>query len=621
MELNKTTFEKIAQPPALRLILLLVLLVIMPLLFFIDVKDFEFVSLDDGLHIYTNPLMEQVSKASILSFWKEPYACLYIPVSYTAWSILAAKSKSTGAEKPFNPAVFHWANLILHLINTILVFLILRRIISNDWAAFAGALVFSLHPVQIESVAWISEFRGLLSGAFALAAILIVLGEMQNKSDKALLKNRWNNIKSVFLLTGASLLFLGAMLSKPSAIVTPLIAGALAFHPKNKRRLFVVLGLWVLLSFPIILFTEKVQMVGMTLPLWQRPFIFLDAIGFYASKTLLPFSLCIDYGRTPNIIIQNYSWLAMTVVAISGFIVLLIIRKRVPNIIRSSLVFFFALLPVSGIIPFLFQYYSTVADRYLYLPMVGVALLVASVLAAARRITTVAVVGGWIVFLAVLGVQQLATWENSRTLYNHALKVNPNSFLSLLNLGNILSENGDFKGGLFLYRKSIIKRPDFSLGYYNSAKIFNKNGNYPGAIHFCARALFFRPDYIEVHELLGEIYSKGGRYLPAIENMKQALNLAASKIKCPSELYNNIAVQYLYLGEKNEAFKYFSDAISCNPREIFARLNRGRLLQETGRCSEAERDYGDVLKIEPTNTYARAQLDEITYDSTKKIKK
>jgi tetratricopeptide (TPR) repeat protein len=320
-------------------------------------------------------------------------------------------------------------------------------------------------------------------------------------------------------------------------------------------------------------------------------------------------------------IIQNYSWLAMTVLGISVFIGLLLIRKRVPNIIRSSLVFFFALLPVSGIIPFLFQYYSTVADRYLYLPMIGIALLVASVLATVRRTATVAVVGGWIVFLAVLGVQQLATWENSRTLYNHALKVNPNSFLSLLNLGNVLSENGDFKGGLFLYRKSIIKRPDFSLGYYNSAKIFNKNGNYPGAIHFCARALFFRPNYIEVHELLGEIYSKAGRYRPAIENMKQALNLAASTIKCPSELYNNVAVQYLHLGENNEAFKYFTDAISCHPREIFARLNRGRLLQEMGRCYEAERDYGDVLKIEPANTNARAQLDEITCDSTKKIMK
>jgi tetratricopeptide (TPR) repeat protein len=618
MELNKTTFEKIAQPPSLRLILLLVLLVIIPLICFIDVKDFEFVSLDDGLHIYTNPLMEQVSKASILSFWKEPYQYLYIPVSYTAWSILAANSKCTGSEKPFNPAVFHWANLILHLINTILVFLILRRIISNDWAAFAGAIVFSLHPVQIESVAWISEFRGLLSGAFALAAILIVLWEMQNNSDKALLKNRWKKIKSVILLAGASLLFLSAMLSKPSAIVTPLIVVALAFNPKNKRRLFVVMGLWVLLAFPIMLVTGKAQMVGGILPLWQRPFVFLDAIGFYTSKILLPFSLCVDYGRTPLMIIQNYSWLAMTVFANSVFIGLLLIRKWVPNIIRSSLVFFFALLPVSGIIPFIFQYYSTVADRYLYLPMVGIALLVASVLATARRAATVAVVGGWIVFLAVLGVQQLATWENSKALYNHTIKVNPNSYLSLLNLGNVLLENGDFKGGVLLYRKSIIKRPDFYLGYYNSAKIFYKNGNYPGAIYFCARALFFRPNYLEVHELLGEIYSKGGRHRPAIENMKQVLNLAASTKKCPSELYNNVAVQYLYLGEKKEAFKYFTDAISCHPKEIFARLNRGRLLQEFGRCNEAEKDYRDVLKIEPANTTARARLDVITCDSTKR---
>jgi Tfp pilus assembly protein PilF len=613
--LNKTILKKIAHSHSARLFLIVFLLSLIPFLYFFDVKNFDFVSFDDGLHICGNPRMEQVSKASILSFWKEPYEHLYIPVSYTAWSFLAVISKSSS--KPFNPAVFHWANLILHLMNTILVFLILHKIIKNDWAAFAGSLIFSLHPVQIESVAWISEFRGLLSGSFALTAILIVLWTMKDTYDKALLKNNREKIKSIFFLTGASLLFFCALLSKPSAIVTPFIAGTLVFRKRNRHSLFVVLGLWVLLAFPIMLFTGKTQMLGLTLPLWQRPFVFLDIIGFYALKILLPVSLCIDYGRSPLMIIQNYSWLPMTVITISAFIVVLLKRKRVPDIIRSSLVFFFALLPVSGIVPFLFQYFSTVADRYLYLPMVGIALLVASVLAASRRFVTIAAVGGWIVFLAVLGVQQLATWENSRTLYNHTLKINPNSYLSLLNLGNIISENGDLKGGLLLFKKAIIKRPDFGLAYYNCAKIFNKTGKYSGAIHFCARALFFRPHWREVHELLGEIYSKGGKYQPAIENYKEALKLSASIIKCPSEIDNNVAVQYLHLGEKNEAFKYFSDAISCNPKEIFARLNRGRLLQETGRCNEAERDYRDVLKIEPANTYARAQLDEITCDSIK----
>jgi|WetSurMetagenome_2_1015567.scaffolds.fasta_scaffold04945_6 protein O-mannosyl-transferase len=630
-------------PSVIRRFLLLLVVLAVPLFRFYEVVGFDFVSFDDGLHIFGNPRMRAVSKETVAGFWKKPYQNLYVPVSYTFWSLLAVIGKTDDVNRPFSPSVFHLADLILHLINTLLLYAILLRFVKKDWAAAVGALIFSLHPVQIESVAWISEFRGLLSATFGFGAVLLFLAETRREPRHA---PREETAAIAVSSALSSFLFLCALLSKPSAIVFPLVAAILSFHPGIRRRHLVVLGTWIALALPIVFVTGREQASAGSLPVWLRTFVFSDAVGFYASKTAVPISLCIDYGRTPLAVMNNYVWLPTTMLAIGATVLALTIRKKEPLAFRSFLVFVSALLPVSGLVPFLFQDFSTVADRYLYVPMLGTALCAAALLSKTRRRSVVVLLGGWAVATVSAGERQLHTWENSSALYAHALKINPHSVLGLNNLGNAYFEKGEYQNALLSYKKAIVRRPAFAKAYYNCGKVFFATGNNQAAINFCARSLFYGPENSEVHELLGRTYSRLGQSRTAIDNFKRAVELgdssaevcvslgmayrengghdsaavwflaAAGKSACPFALYNAIALEYAALGETTAAIHFFSKAVSCNPREVIARLNRGRVFKELGRREDAVKDFSDVIAVDPGNAYAQSQLAELRNGAT-----
>ena len=136
-------------------------------------------SYDDGLHVYENERVVNFSTDNLIYFWKNVHKGLYIPISYNLWALQAKISQYFPAkqinlvsgEDILNPAIFHTTNLLLHALSTIIVFLIIRKLIQHDLSAGVGALFFAIHPVQVETVAWISELKGGLSGLFSLLAI------------------------------------------------------------------------------------------------------------------------------------------------------------------------------------------------------------------------------------------------------------------------------------------------------------------------------------------------------------------------------------------------------------------------------------------------------------------
>ena len=146
-----------------------ILLLVFTALVYGRVVGYQFLTWDDDLHITKNPYLNPLSWSGVLHFWREPYENLYIPVSYSFWAFEAWISQHlSGRITPFDPAVFHVGNLLLHLACCWLVFRLLLRLIGHTLAAWAGALLFSLHPLQVESVAWIGESRGLLAALFSL---------------------------------------------------------------------------------------------------------------------------------------------------------------------------------------------------------------------------------------------------------------------------------------------------------------------------------------------------------------------------------------------------------------------------------------------------------------------
>src|SRR6185436_18142276 len=189
------------------------IVVILTLAVFYPVFMHDFVTWDDTHNVARNQDMLSPSWEKVEWYWTHQYKDLYIPVTYTLWAGVATVARiSTGDAHggvELNPEVFHAVNALLHVASAVVVFGILRRLIGNAWAALLGALVFALHPVQVEPVAWISGLKDVLSGLLALVAVLAYIHFAQNN------KLWWHAL--------ATAAFVLAMLAKPSAVVVPFV--------------------------------------------------------------------------------------------------------------------------------------------------------------------------------------------------------------------------------------------------------------------------------------------------------------------------------------------------------------------------------------------------------------
>jgi len=336
----------------------------------------DFVVWDDDLHVYANPYLNPVTWAHIATFWHGPYEHLYIPLTYTVWAAVAWMTQ-IGYPDVMPAEPFHRLNLLLHIGSVLVVYrlglLLLKQQAVPHYqtvlAATLGALVFGLHPLQVEAVAWVSGLRDLLCGWWAVLALWQYLAFVQSKPGG-------KRVVHYCLATGA---FACALLSKPTAVVVPVMAALLAIGglgqcwPQTLRAL----GGWLLVALGWSIWTKNQQPdVALTFvaALWSRPLIALDAIAFYLSKLVWPVNLVPDYGRTPQLVLERGRGLIAAIVPLGIGALLWHWRLQCQGVWLAGGVFLAGLAPMLGLVPFMFQAYSTVADRYVYLAMVGVAL-------------------------------------------------------------------------------------------------------------------------------------------------------------------------------------------------------------------------------------------------------
>jgi len=144
------------------------------LVVFWPVCNHEFVLWDDQLNVYENPFLDPVTASNLYHLWKEPHENLYIPLTYSIWAGIVHVTQRPAMEKteaPFNSSLFHVMNLILHILGTLVVFAILKILFTNDWASCCGAMLFALHPLQVEPVAWVTGMKDVLCGLLSLVAL------------------------------------------------------------------------------------------------------------------------------------------------------------------------------------------------------------------------------------------------------------------------------------------------------------------------------------------------------------------------------------------------------------------------------------------------------------------
>lgn len=524
------------------------LVVLAPLLLYMRVGAFEFLDpWDDGVNLLRNPGMNPAGPAGIASFWRESYAGLYAPVSYTFWSLEAMLFGGLDARG------FHLVNLGLHTIAGWLVFRWLLGLLGDARGAGLGALLFALHPLAVGTFAWVTETRGLLAAVFGLGALILA-----GSGREAPRRLGWG-----------TLCLVGALLSKPTAAAVPLMAVALerGFGRAPWSRVFKTYAPWFALTAAVVWISKSLQpdeAVGAVTTLAQRPLIAADALAFYAGKSLVPVALAADYARTPAAVLGGAGpWLAL-LGTIAALVAVQLWSKAARW--RAPLwVWIAALLPSLGLVPFLYQQHSTVADRYAYFALAGLALAVALCVRGSgaggdrqRRLATTVSVAA-VAACAYLGHLQLEHWRNARALFEHSVAIAPESAIAQTNLATALHVAGDFDGAENHYRESLLIRPDaprthLGLGlllhtrgdlvaaraafetairldpelapaHYSLGLALLQSADLEGARPWFQRAVELDPNYVAAHTNLGFIDAKAGRVEAAIAHYERALEL------------------------------------------------------------------------------------------------
>lgn len=461
-----------------------VLIIVLSFLFFGKTIKHEFVWDDERSHLTRH---EDLMKGNLKNIWAKPYDGMYIPVTYTIWTGIK-KFSYNKPKKELSPKSFHFTNILFHTANAILIFMVLMLLFKNNQASFVGTLFFLLHPLQMESVAWISEFRGILAVFFSLISIYILIKNIAKfESLKAFL------FSCSFLL--ATLFYLLALLSKPSAVVLPFVMLILiwAFYNTQFKIALKAIFIWLLLFIPILLLTSSSQtneIMSFIVPVAQRPFLATYSIAFYIYKTVLPFNLSACYGITPELIVKSWEMYVAFVIIAGTFLFLFFKRAKYKIAFTSFSIILFSLLPVIGLVTFYYQRYSNVADRYMYFGMFGIALLVAHLWNSKFKNEYLKyTLGGFLIIASFTSFKQLDTWENEFTMWDNAMKQNPNQFYAAYNRGANYTKVGKSKEAIQDYTIALRYNPTDSKTLTNRANAYGMQARYDEAIKDYSNAL------------------------------------------------------------------------------------------------------------------------------------
>ena len=517
---------------------------------------------------------------------------------------------------------YHIENVLLHSVAALLFWRLLRRL-QAPGAWLAGA-IFALHPLMVESAAWITERKNVLSLALYLAALLAYgqftgfwqINTVPNPASDALTTRR----RGAYVL--AWFLFLGALLAKATAFSLPAVLLLICWWKRGRIRwrtdvlptlpfFAATLGLGLVTSW-----LEKSH-VGAEGPEWAFTFparclIAGRALWFYAGKLFWPARLCFLYPRWQLDPGSFRQWL-FPVTAAGALLALWLARRRIGRG-PAAAAFFFAgtLFPVLGFMNAYFMRYSFVCDHWAYLSSLGLIALGAGLVArAAECLRRRALVCGFAA--VVLPLLAALTWEQSRMysdieiLWLTTLDRNPNASMAHINLGALLLEQGRVDEALAHCEQARQISPGDPDAWYNLGLARFANGQVDTAATCFAKTLEIQPGYAKAHFSLGTLLFQKGQPEEALSHFQKALENRPDY----AEAHNNLAAILLEKGRVGEAISHFQKALEIQPDNAQAQFNLGNLLLQSGRVDEAIAHLRRAVELRPDFTEGREILDRL----------
>jgi tetratricopeptide (TPR) repeat protein len=591
-------------------------LVAATLLAYLPVWHGGFVWDDDSWTLNLSALFQQ-SAAGLGTIWRHPAVLpQYYPLTGTTFWLDYQLWK-------FWTTPYHIENVVLHLIAVFLFWrLLLRLQIRGAWLA-AG--LFALHPVMVESVAWITERKNVLSLVLYLGALLAYLRHAQGVSSVRCQVSRTDSILSRFTFHVsrfyglALVLFLGALLAKTTTFSLPAVILLIGWWKGGRlrwRRDVAPTLPFFALSIGLCLVTawlEKnhVGAQGSDFDLsWpQRCLVAGRVPWFYLGKLLWPANLCFVYPRwQPNPGVW-WQWLH-PVSAVGVLLALWLARGRIGRGPAAAAFFFTGtLFPVLGFMNAYYMRYSFVCDHWVYLSSLGLLAPGAALVArAAEHVRKPMAIYGFAAIvlpaLFILTWRQCGMYADKETHRRTTIARNPNCWLAQSNLGTSLLHRGKPAEAETLYREALQLRPDDSRTQYNLGIALAAQGRLAEAFNHFERALQLNPEDPEAHYNLGVALASEGKWDEAIQHYERALQLKPGY----AEAHNNLGIALVNQGKLAEAGQHFERALQLKPRFAEAHENSGNALAAQGKWTEAIQHWERALQLKPDSAATHYNL-------------
>ena len=601
------------------------------------------ITLDDPIYILDNPLIKDLSWESIkLMFTTLQVNGSYNPIVLLSWAI---DYHFVG----LNPGLFHFTNLILHLLVVLLVFFLSLKLSNNKLVAFGTSLLFGIHPMHVEAVAWVTARKDLLYTLFYFSGLIAYFFYQEELKETK--KRKW--ILVCFIC------FVLALFSKGSALTFPLILWAMDYLKKRKDLKILLLEKIPFLALSVFFayLSIRAQDEGEALQ-FREFYSIMDSlsVGFfgyldYMIKVFYPYKLSAlhPYPTPSGVPVPWYfTAAALPVLAITIYCITKIKSNR--KLVFGMGFFFISLIPVIQVLSFAI---SVTADRFTYLPYFGIFFIIACQIVQLienKHYLKNVTIGFSTLFLIIMSFMTFSysyTWKNSNTVWSRVIKFYPDYFVAYVNRAFYWVENGYTQKAIEDCNKAILLKPDYYLAYYNKGYAYEVLGDNLKAIKGYSQAIIRKEDFFQAYQNRGVLYAKLNKLDAASKDFETSINLkpksalaflnratlferkhnyhkaisdASIAILLAPKLnkaYYLRAKCYYNLNKKNKSLSDFSRVIVNDPTMVLAYMKRGVILFESNKFQEALMDFDKVIDLNNEHVEAYLYCSQIMIDQSK----
>jgi len=586
----------------------------------------DFVTYDDHMYVLDNThVTSGLTLENVRWAFRSDYAANWHPLT---WLSHMLDCQLFG----LNPWGHHLSSVLLHGLNAGLVFWLLQMMTGAPWRSLLVAALFALHPLRVESVAWVSERKDVLSSFFGLLALIAYVGYAQGSRQNPATPNPQHVSRFTFhvsLLYFLSLfLFALGLMSKPMLVTWPLVMLLLDYWPlgrmqnaqtsdtqhatrntllrlvREKIPFFVLVALMSVVTF--VVQSQGGAMTGVTsLPLGARVGNALISYCRYLGKLFRPVDLVACYWHPGQWPLGKVLLAAGVILGISA--VVWAQRRRYPYLLMGWFWFLGMLVPVIGLVQVGEQ---AMADRYTYLPSLGVLILAVWGMCELTRgwryhvIALSVASGAAMVLCLALTRQQIGYWKDGVALFGHALEVANDNQIAHTAFGDALGRKGKMDEAIGQYQEALRLKPGYALAHNNLGIALSLKGQADEAIRQFQEAIRLKPDYPEAYYSLGLMFVNKGKIDEAIRQFQEALRLRPSY----AEALNNFGVVLGRSGRLEEATRRLQEAVRLRPDDAVFHCNLGNALAIKGQINEAIRQYQQAIRLKPTYADAHNNL-------------